>query len=603
MHHFRKEKSTMVPPALKREADGTAKLTSFFKQIAGKQEKAAAPDESVAKAGDAPGPTLQCGPAVGDPPPSQHTATASVAASKANQAAMEASPPPVVPVAASRSPHASPPPPPPPLPPPSTSSSPDENDYEAARDARVRRNAAMMASLGLADAAAALAAAGGAKQPPKRRAPRVPKARAPFPPDGKRRRSLRSRGGGGGVGDSGVTPAPRSPSPPLIDYDDDTVLRYVMAEGTGVGGATTATIDRVASFRRAPRALAAPTLLRAYSVASRGPLLAAGGKDGVVAVWGVAGGVMEGGGGSDSGDDLSPLAAAKLHRSWVADVALIPTTPCTVPLLLTASNDGAVAAWDLAACAGGGGGRAARVGPPREAGRDDAPHAGSGMFSLDAVADGATVRVATAAKDGSVVLSEVRGDTSTHLLTRLTVIDDAHAGVAKCVRWRRSLPGGGDGDAPIAASAGNDGVLRVWDARTAATTPVATIDAATGAMHVVRWRPGCPHTLLAAGGGPDTPVFDLRGGTSAPSATLRGPPGAGRGSAIYQPTFMGASGDAISIGLPRCSVLSVHDVATGAPRSRGDVGHDVATLAPGPGGALLAVGSRRLHVFGPVGVE
>ena len=586
------------PPALKRAADGTVKLTAFFKPIAANQVEVAAPDESVAKAGDASGPTVQCVPAVGDPPPPQQAAAAAVAASQDNRAATEASPPPVAPVAATGSPHASPPPLPPPLPPPSTSSSPDENDYEAARDARVRRNAAMMASLGLADAAAALAAAGGAKQPPKRRAPRAPRVRAPPPPDGERRRSLRSRGGGGGAVDSGAATAPRSPSPPPIDYDDDTVLRYVMADGGG-GGAT-ATIDRVASFRRAPRALAAPTLLRAYSIASRGSLLAAGGKDGVVAVWGVAGGVV--GGGGDSDDDVSPLAAAKLHRSWVADVALVPSATSTVPLLLTASNDGTVAAWDLAACAGGGGGRAARAGPPREAGRDDAPHAGAGLFSLDAAVDGATVRVATAAKDGSVVLSEVRGDASTTLLTRLTAIDDAHAGVAKCVRWRRSLPGGGDGDALIAASAGNDGAVRVWDARSGAT-PVATIDAATGAVHVVRWRPGCIHTLLAAGGGPDTPLFDLRGGTSAPSATLRAPPGAGRGSAIYQPTFVGASGDAVAIGLPRRSVLSVHDAATGAPRSRGDAGHDVSTLAPGPGGALLAVGSRRLHVLEPVGVE
>lgn len=63
----------------------------------------------------------------------------------------------------------------------------------------------------------------------------------------------------------------------------------------------------------------------------------------------------------------APLLSAKLHSSWIADVQLIPTLASVseeanvgnaeqegsiqaakeAPLLLTASNDGTVALWDL----------------------------------------------------------------------------------------------------------------------------------------------------------------------------------------------------------------------------------------------------------------
>lgn len=62
-----------------------------------------------------------------------------------------------------------------------------------------------------------------------------------------------------------------------------------------------------------------------------------------------------------------PLLSVKLHKSWIADVQLLPTGPAyeqqqqtscdsqvtRLPHLLTASNDGSVSLWDLSKCCDG----------------------------------------------------------------------------------------------------------------------------------------------------------------------------------------------------------------------------------------------------------
>lgn len=61
-------------------------------------------------------------------------------------------------------------------------------------------------------------------------------------------------------------------------------------------------------------------------------------------------------------DETAPLLSAKLHKSWIADVQLLPAehlsqsgegNAAALPRLLTASNEGSVRLWDLSKCCGG----------------------------------------------------------------------------------------------------------------------------------------------------------------------------------------------------------------------------------------------------------
>ena len=58
------------------------------------------------------------------------------------------------------------------------------------------------------------------------------------------------------------------------------------------------------------------------------------------------------------GGGTAPLLSAKLHKSWIADVQLLPAEghnlhAALLPTLLTASNDGTVRLWDLGKCCDG----------------------------------------------------------------------------------------------------------------------------------------------------------------------------------------------------------------------------------------------------------
>ena len=60
-------------------------------------------------------------------------------------------------------------------------------------------------------------------------------------------------------------------------------------------------------------------------------------------------------------DATDPLLSAKLHKSWIADVQLLPaeqfslygdSKAAALSRMLTASNDGSVRLWDLGKCCG-----------------------------------------------------------------------------------------------------------------------------------------------------------------------------------------------------------------------------------------------------------
>lgn len=60
--------------------------------------------------------------------------------------------------------------------------------------------------------------------------------------------------------------------------------------------------------------------------------------------------------------ETTPLMSAKLHKSWIADVQMLPAEQFSLcgdsnavahPRMLTASSDGSVRLWDLSKCCGG----------------------------------------------------------------------------------------------------------------------------------------------------------------------------------------------------------------------------------------------------------
>ena len=483
--------------------------------------------------------------------------------------------------------------------------------YEAERAARIQRNAAIMAGLGIAGALAPPAVAQQAKQP----RPTARRPRAPPPPPEAVRRSGRHRGGGpvaGGNATTTTSPArrPRSPTPKPVCFDDETVLRYVAsAAATGRPSSTAALpAGPTLGFAPLPVFLACPQIARLYSIAAHTPsgLLAAGGKDGWAAVWGVRGWLNGGegderaGGDDDLDLDLLPLAAGRLHRSWLADVALVDRgSDGSLPLLLSAANDGAVAVWNLAACATGG-----AAPTPQQLALNQTVHGGAGIFSLDAAA-----LIATSAKDGSIVASIIHPDGRG--VVPVATWEDAHAGVAKCVRW------GGEAataSTSLLASCGNDGHARAWDTRVPPSSgPVADVAAFACAANAVRWVPpgagAAAPRLVLAGADPDLRLFDLRmvsGATpssslTTPALTLRGHiPAAGRVAGIYQPTVFGGSSPLIVAGGPKARSLSLYRGDSGATVSRGEVDHDSVTLAA-VGGLLAVAGSRGVHLYKPRG--
>lgn len=141
--------------------------------------------------------------------------------------------------------------------------------------------------------------------------------------------------------------------------------------------------------------------------------------------------------------------------------------------------------------------------------------------------------VVTGSKDGSVKLSRVQPHGT---LASVRAWDDAHGGaVVKCVRFR---PNPGDcGAASVAASAGNDGCVRLWDARAPGKEAQAALRATDAAANVVEWHSRNEHLVMAAGFDAGVPLWDLRR-PDQPTAVLRGHCGPGRVGKIYRPVFV-----------------------------------------------------------------
>ena len=177
-----------------------------------------------------------------------------------------------------------------------------------------------------------------------------------------------------------------------------------------------------------------------------GSLLVAAGEKGLVDVFGLDGG-------------SAPLASWKAHKGWIASARFVESGGSTTPRLLTASNDGAVALWDLTKVAASSA-KSARI--PKQL-CVEKWHS-NGVFSADTLRTFSPfsmvsfsfthtiplfflffvfiwietgTRLCTASKDGTVGFATMTPDAVR--LVRL-VEPEAGGGVVKCARFDRRQP-------------------------------------------------------------------------------------------------------------------------------------------------------------------
>lgn len=215
-----------------------------------------------------------------------------------------------------------------------------------------------------------------------------------------------------------------------------------------------------------------------------------------------------------------------------------------------------------------------------------------GIFSLHAHH---SAGILTASKDGSVALTALLPDVGLAAKPSRQWIALHDGLVVKCARWAA------DG-APVFASCGNDGAVRVVDTRAGDDGTVLAEEAHGGqAVNCVRWAPGAPEFVLTSGFDPCIRVWDLRTPNMA-LHTFTGHLGSARYEwfdyflvfrlptwhrpGIYQPAFMG-DGALVASGGERSGCISLYSMRTGGVVSRGVVEFgDVPTLCA-VGGRLL----------------
>jgi WD40 repeat protein len=82
-------------------------------------------------------------------------------------------------------------------------------------------------------------------------------------------------------------------------------------------------------------------LVQIYSIdySNKYHLLVGGGHNGWVTIWGD----------KPTESEVQPLISYRAHSGWISTVKLVEALPgsTSVPLLLTASNDGTIRVWDL----------------------------------------------------------------------------------------------------------------------------------------------------------------------------------------------------------------------------------------------------------------
>ncbi len=240
------------------------------------------------------------------------------------------------------------------------------------------------------------------------------------------------------------------------------------------------------------------------------------------------------------------------HDRWLSDMR----QPDGAAALLTSSDDRTLAVWGI---------------PPAEQCGDlwsppllDRQQVHSaGVYSCDSAVQGCgsgsgEFHAVSGSKDSSVHLCSV--DAAGKLLP-VRRWEAAHAGVVKCVRWRR------DKTASVFASCGNDKAVRIWDTRLSAAA-LHMPESHTLSVNTVAWSP-CGTFVMSSSFDNTLSVWDTR---AVGKALLTAPTTTGstseRSSSIIHPAFF-MGGRVILVPLPKLSCVWTLDSLTGKPLPAG----------------------------------
>ncbi|CAK9862266.1 unnamed protein product [Sphagnum jensenii] len=241
----------------------------------------------------------------------------------------------------------------------------------------------------------------------------------------------------------------------MTDYErerEENIRRNALImEKLGISGAKE-NLEKVVSVRKQLNTSVEANMDFAPIADRRTALLAAGGHNGRIAVFGIESGMcarpsteikeVEAAGPIVSSKEESPdeacepLLSWKGSSGWISQVHFLSQQPQGATLLLSSSNDGSIVIWDLnkqqatPKVHNGRAGRALQVGMPRIVTERQSLHS-NGIFAMHEL-DG---QIVTGSKDCSVALSVVK-DAG---ISKERVIEGHHMGAIRGVRFRLVL--------------------------------------------------------------------------------------------------------------------------------------------------------------------
>ncbi|KAI5076003.1 hypothetical protein GOP47_0008068 [Adiantum capillus-veneris] len=479
-------------------------------------------------------------------------------------------------------------------------------DYEKEREENILRNQHFMQKLGLTVSALTTSKEFTSHSVTKPKGKAIAKVRPPVLPV-RRSSRLMQESVGAHMQDDGETAqivaCNASVEEEPLSYDDSSVLKYTCGDGVSNSASYPSHelvehgVNKIIGFRPLDGVLQDKYLTRIYTMSARfvsqhqRTLLAAGGHQGRIAVFGTTSGMVRGVSvsmESDKNEFQEPLLSWKGSSCWISGVKFLSVQAReSANLLLSSANDGNLVLWDI--------NKQQKVQqlseqlaglPPLKVTEARGIHS-NGIFSMHECCG----HVATASKDATVGHSKV---TDQEIRLDRSILGH-HSGAIRGVNFR---------DASILADCGSDGLICILDLRMAEPCSLCIDTADPTGVNVVEWCPFQEHLLLSASKDPEISLHDIRN-TKEPLYKLSGHvnPGVQRCSQIYRPTFV-AQGGTIATPGQGSKALSLYSVDTGRAISRGHLGHDATmvmwTASCNESSSVLWVASRDISQLLPL---